>query len=323
MSRVLVTGGGGFIGSHVVEKLVKLGHNVTVIDKLSTGNIKNIESVIQRVNFIEGDILDLKLLEKAVGRSEYIFHLAANSSVNRSLEDPLWSAERNIMATIGLMKIAAKNKVHRVIFSSSAAVYGDSKKLPSKESYPLNPASPYALEKVTGENYMRLFSKLYDIDTVSLRYFNVFGPRQNADLPHPGGVTIVINQIHQNGSSQVLGDGRQTRDMIYVDNIVNANLIAMHKKSSLKGAAYNISTGKAILISDLHEKISKMMEIDSVREHLPLPEGNIIHSCGDPSLAKRKLGFTIQVDLDEGLRKTIKWSNLNQPDSRRYQDQPQ
>lgn len=311
MSRVFVTGGAGFIGSHLVERLVKLGHDVTIFDKLSAGNVKNIESVMQRINFVEGDILDLGLLEKAVGRSEYIFHLAANSSVNRSIEDPFWSAQQNIMATVRLLNIAARNEVRRVIFSSTAAVYGHCKKLPVKESYSLNPASPYALEKVTGENYMRLFSQLYDIDTVSLRYFNVFGPRQNADLPHPGGVTIVINQIRQNGSSQLLGDGKQTRDMIYVENVINANVIAMQKKSPLKGAAYNIATGEAILMSELHEKISRMMGIDSVREYLPLPEGNIIHSRGDPSLAKSELGFKIEVGLDEGLRKTIEWSKKN------------
>lgn len=309
MSKVLVTGGAGFIGSHLVEKLVELGHDVTVIDALSTGNTKNLEPVMEKINLVEGDILDLSLLEKAMDKSEYIFHLAANSSVNRSLEDPYWSAERNIMATVGLLEIAAKNKARRMILSSSAAVYGDCKKLPVKESYPLEPASPYALEKATGENYMKLFSRLYGIDTVSLRYFNVFGPRQSADLPHPGGVTIVINQIRESDSSQVLGEGEQTRDMIYVENIVNANIIAMEKKSPLKGAVYNICTGKSIVIAELHKKISKMMGVDSKRECLPLPEGNIIHSCGDPSLAKSELGFEARVDLDEGLRRTIEWSS--------------
>ena len=311
MSRALVTGGAGFIGSHLVEKLVDRGHTVTVIDELSTGNRKNLESVMDRIQFLQGDIRDLALLEKATADSEYIFHLAANSSVNRSIEDPVWSAEQNVMATIGLLKLAAKHKVRRVIFSSSAAVYGYAKKLPVKESYPLNPASPYALDKVTGENYMRLFSQLYDIDTVSLRYFNVFGPRQNADLPHPGGVTIVINQIREKGCSQLLGDGKQTRDMIYVENVVKANLLAMEKESPLGGAAYNICTGKSILIAEMHEKISEMMGVSSEREYLPLPEGNIIYSCGDPSLAKSELGFEAKIGLEEGLKKTIEWSIIS------------
>ena len=154
---------------------------------------------------------------------------------------------------------------------------------------------------------MKLFSKLHNIDTVSLRYFNVFGPRQSADLPHPGGVTIVINQIFKTGSSQLLGDGKQTRDMIYVDNIVKANLLAMEKDSLFKGAVYNISTGKSTVISDLHDKIPKLMGVKSNREHLPLPEGNIIHSLGNNSLARSELGFKIEVDLEEGLKKTIEW----------------
>ena len=156
---------------------------------------------------------------------------------------------------------------------------------------------------------MRLFSRLYDIDAVSLRYFNVYGPRQNADLPHPGGVTIVIRQIRESGKPQLLGDGKQTRDMIYVGDIVNANILAMNKPSKLGGAAYNISTGKSVVVAEKHDRISRMMGVESGREHLPLPEGNIIHSLGDNSRAKADLGFGIEVDLDEGIKRTIDWVN--------------
>jgi len=308
MAKVLVTGGMGFIGSHLTEKLVSAGHQVTVIDNLSHGTIKNIKSVIKDINFIDGDILNQELLEEAVKEKEYIFHLAANTSINISLKKPYWSAMRNIMATIGLLETAVKHKVKRFIFSSSAAIYGYCDDLPIKETAALIPASPYGLEKVTGEKYVKLFAKLYDIDTVSLRYFNVFGPRQNADLPHPGGVTIVINQIRKDRSSQLLGDGKQTRDMIYVDNVVNANLLAMRKDSEIKGAAYNISTGSSVLVSDMHNKISELMNIKSTPEYLPLPEGNIIDSLGDNSLAKQELGFEIGVDLVKGLKRTIEWS---------------
>ncbi|MDO9463933.1 MAG: NAD-dependent epimerase/dehydratase family protein [bacterium] len=309
MARVLVTGGGGFIGSHLTEKLVELGHEVTVIDNLSHGNLENLESVAKKINLLNEDILNPDVLQKVTGGKEYIFHLAANTSINKSLEKPSWSAELNIMTTIRLLETAVRHKVRRVIFSSSASVYGYAKILPVKETMPVAPASPYALEKVTGENYMRLFAELYDIDTVSLRYFNVFGPRQNPDLPHPGGVTIVINQIRKTGSSQLQGDGMQTRDMIYVGNIVNANILAMEKQSDSKGVAYNICTGKSISIAELHNKISKFMKTDSSREYLPLPEGNIIDSKGDPALAKAELGFEAEIDLDEGLKRTIEWSN--------------
>jgi len=308
MAKVLVTGGMGFIGSHLTEKLVSAGHQVTVIDNLSHGTVENIKSVIKDINFVDGDILNQELLEEAVKGKEYVFHLAANTSVNISLKKPYWSAMRNIMAAIALLEAGVKHKVKRFIFSSSAAIYGYCDDLPIKESAPLVPASPYGLEKVTGEKYMKLFAKLYDIDTVSLRYFNVFGPRQNADLPHPGGVTIVIDQIRKNRSSQLLGDGKQTRDMIYVDNVVNANLLAMQKDSEIKGAAYNVSTGSSVVVADMHSKISELMGVKSTPEYLPLPEGNIIDSLGDNSLAKRELGFEVEVDLIEGLKRTIEWS---------------
>ncbi|PIV53959.1 MAG: hypothetical protein COS17_00995 [Elusimicrobia bacterium CG02_land_8_20_14_3_00_37_13] len=308
MSKVLITGGAGFIGSHLTERLVKLGNEVTVIDRTPEKEPENIKSVIKEINFVHSDILNFKTLEETIKGKEYIFHLAANSSVNKSLEKPSWSAEQNILATVKLLELAVKYGVKKIIFSSSAAVYGDRKELPIKETAPLAPASPYALDKVTGENYMKLFSRLHNIDTVSLRYFNVFGPRQNADLPHPGGVTIVINQIKNKGSSQLQGDGKQTRDMIYVDNVVNANILAMKKGSKLNGAAYNVSTGKSISICELHDKISKLMGVESTREYLPLPKGNIIHSQGDNSLAKSELGFKIEVDLEEGLKGTLDWS---------------
>ena len=306
MAKILVTGGTGFVGSHLTEKLVAGGHEVTVIDNLTHGTAENIHAVIRDVNLIEADILDAEALKTAVSGKEYVFHLAANTSVNISLKKPSWSAMQNVIATIKLLEAAVKYNVKRVIFSSSAAVYGYCDALPIKETEPLLPASPYGLEKVTGENYMRLFAGLHDVDTVSLRYFNLYGPRQNADLPHPGGVTIVINQIRENRRSQLLGDGKQTRDMIYVEDVVNANLLAMKKESRLGGASYNVSTGKSVVIADMHEKISELMGIKSTREYLPLPEGNIIHSLGDNSLAKKDLGFEVQTDLEEGLKKTIK-----------------
>ncbi|MFH1905131.1 MAG: NAD-dependent epimerase/dehydratase family protein [bacterium] len=309
MARVLVTGGGGFIGSHLTEKLVGLGHEVTVVDNVSHGNLENLESVAKEIILMKGDMLNSEVLEKAVQGKKYVFHTAANTNIDKSINMPAWSAEQNIVATVKLLETAVKYNIKRVIFSSSASVYGDVKTLPVKEGMSLSPMSAYALEKVTGENYMRLFAELYDINTVSLRYFNVFGPRQNPDLPHPGGVTIVINQIRKTGSSQLQGNGKQTRDMIYVGNVVNANILAMEKQSDAKGAAYNICTGRSISIAELHDKISRLMGIDSSREYLPFGKGNIIHSKGDPALAKTELGFEAEVDLDEGLKRTIEWSN--------------
>lgn len=312
MSRTLVTGGAGFIGSHVAENLVNLGHDVTILDAMSTGNMENLEAIQSQIDFIDGDLLEPSAVEKAVAGKDYIFHLAANSSVNRSLENPAWSCRQNVLATVELIKAAVDEGVKRIIFSSSTSVYGYAKDLPVTESHPLQPASPYAQDKVNCENYLRLFTGLYDLDAVALRYFNVYGPRQNPDDPHPGGVTIVINQIRETGSSQVLGDGRQTRDMIYVGDIVAANVAAMNEANRFNGAAFNICTGNSILVTEMHEKISELMGLESVRESVPLPEGNIIDSVGDPSFSTSKLNFTAQVSLEDGLRKTIEWSNAHQ-----------
>ena len=311
MSKALVTGGAGFIGSNLAEKLVGLGHEVTVVDVLSTGDMKNLESVNSQIKFIKGDLLDPSVVAEAVAGNEFVFHLAANSSVNKSLENPVWSCQQNVLTTVGLLKAAADAGVKRFVFSSSTSVYGYAKDLPVTESHALQPASPYAQDKVNCENYIRLFTTLYDLDGVCLRYFNVYGPRQNADDPHPGGVTIVINQIREGGSSQVLGDGRQTRDMIYVGDIVDANIAAMNATNRVNGAAFNICTGTSIHITDMHEKISELMGLESVRESIPLPEGNIIESVGDPSFAASQLGFTARVPLEEGLKQTIAWSTAH------------
>jgi len=308
MSKALVTGGAGFIGSHIVEKLVDLGHDVTVLDDLSTGNPANLDDVQDEVTIIEGDMLDTAVAEKAVTGNDYVFHTAAIASVNLSVEDPQWSFQHNVVATIGLLNASRRAGIKRFIFSSSSATYGFAETLPVTESHPPNPASPYALDKVTAEQYLRLYAGLYDVDSVALRYFNVYGPRQNADAPHPGGVTIVISQIRDSGSSQVLGDGRQTRDMIYIGDVVDANIAAMNVPSRLNGVGINICTGRSILITEMHEKISELMGSESVRESVACPDGNIIDSAGDPSLAKKTIGYEAQTPLEDGLRKTIDWS---------------
>jgi len=308
MSRALVTGGAGFIGSHILEALVSLGHDVTVLDDLSTGNPAHVEAVQDKITFIEGDLLDDAAVEKAVDGIDYVFHTAACASVNRSIADPQWSFQQNVVATVGLLNACRRVGIKRFIFSSSSAIYGFAETLPVTESHPPNPASPYAMDKVAVEQYLRLYAGLYDLESVALRYFNVYGPRQNADDPHPGGVTIVINQIRDSGSSQVLGDGRQTRDMVYIEDVVAANIAAMNATSRLSGAGVNVCTGRSVVITEMHEKISELMGLESVRESVTCPDGNIVDSAGDPSLAKEKIGFEAQVSLEEGLRKTIAWS---------------
>ncbi len=309
MSKVLVTGGAGFIGSHLVERLVGLGHDVTVLDNLSTGDMGNLEPFQSEITLIRGDLRDPDAVNEAVAGKDTVFHTAANASVNLSIEDPVMSCNQNVVATVGLLKASSDAGVRRLVFSSSTSVYGYATNLPVTDAHPLQPASPYALDKVCCEQYCRLWSELHGLDTVALRYFNVYGPRQNPVGVHPGGVTIVINQLRDEGRSEVLGDGKQTRDMIFVGDIVQANVCAMEMPGTLNGRAFNICTGTSILVADMHRKIAELMDLPARIEGIPMPKGNIIDSAGDPGPAKSGLGFEAATSLEEGLRKTIEWSN--------------
>lgn len=309
MGEALVSGGAGFIGSHLVERLVELGHNVTVLDNLSTGDMANLASVQSAITFVKGDLLDQNVVAQTVAGKEYVFHTAANASVNLSIEDPVMSCDQNVIATIGLLKASSDANVKRFIFSSSTSVYGYTADLPVTDKHPLHPASPYALDKVCCEKYCRLWSALYGLDTVCLRYFNVYGPRQNPIGVHPGGVTIVINQLREDGCSQVLGDGQQTRDMIYVGDIVESNICAMQATGKLNGKPFNICTGTTVVVADMHKQVAELMGLPPKIEGIPMPEGNIIDSAGDPKPAKAELGFEARISLTEGLQMTIDWSN--------------
>jgi UDP-glucose 4-epimerase len=307
MAKAIVTGGAGFIGSHLVETLVAKGHEVIVLDDLSHGTLENLRQVQDKIRFVQDDVCNIEDHSKQARGVEYVFHLAAETSVNKSLKEPFESAEQNIRRTLKLLDYSRKCRLKRFIFSSSAAVYGYQEELPNTEQMEIEPASPYALEKLTCESYMKLFSRLYQVDTVSLRYFNVYGPRQNADLPHPGGVTIVIRQLLGHGRSELMGDGRQTRDMIYVQDVVNANILAMEYEGNLRGEVFNVSTNQSLCISEMHEKIADLMKLEFKPRFIPFPDGNIVDSRGDNSKARDTLGFSIEFELEEGLRRTIDW----------------
>lgn len=307
MPKIIVSGGAGFIGSHLAERLVEDGNDVIVIDNLSHGKIDYLDNIKKNIEFINEDLENIEKYESKFENVDYLFHLAANTAVNKSLEDPLYSCEQNILITVKLLELARKYKLKKFIFSSSAAVYGFRDDLPCREDMILEPASPYALEKLTCESYMKLYSRLYNIDTVSLRYFNVFGPRQNDDIPHPGGVTIVIRQILESGKSQLMGNGKQTRDMIYVDNIVNANILAMKSAKILNGNVFNVSTNSSVYVDEMHNSISEIMGKGFEREFIDFPDGNIIDSRGDNTKIKNGLGFEIDINLEEGLKRTIDW----------------
>lgn len=303
--KVVVTGGCGFIGSNIAEELIKK-HYVVVIDDLSTGRIENIQSLQDKENFefVRGNITDLDLLKQIFEDVDCIFHQAAIPSVQRSVENPLDTNEANIKGTLNVLIAARDCGVKKVIYASSSSVYGDTPELPKKENMKPNPQSPYAVSKLTGEYYCEVFSEIYGIKTVCLRYFNVYGPKQNPASEYAAVIPRFINRVLNNQPPVIFGDGNQTRDFTFVGDIVKANILAMEK--NVEGV-FNIAYGQQISINELANKI---MEIVGVKLNpvydKPRP-GDIRNSLADISLAKQKLGYMPEYSLEKGLEVTIRW----------------
>ena len=299
--NVVVTGGMGFIGSHLTERLLE-ENEVTVIDNESTGKIDNIRHLLDHKNLtvIKGSIVDLNLTEIFKGK-DYVFHLAAIPSVPRSVKDPLSSNNSNVTGTLNVL-IAAKNAgIKKVIFSSSSSVYGDTPTLPKREDMPINPMSPYAITKATGEMYCKVFQELYGLPTVCLRYFNVFGPRQDPNSQYAAVIPKFITAIHNDGNPVIFGDGEQSRDFTFVKNVVDANILSCE---SDKTGIFNIACGRRITINQLVDYINEILgkEIKSIYAD-PRP-GDIKHSLADISRA-RDFGYNPKDEFKEGLAKTI------------------
>ena len=304
--KVVVTGGAGFIGSHIVEKLInETNAEVTVIDDLSTGYRKNIDSFRDRINFREGSITDLNFLQNACEGAHYIIHQAAMASVPRSIESIRETHEVNATGTLNVFLAARDNNVRRVVYASSSAVYGDSEILPKEESMEQNPLSPYALHKAIDEAYGKLFYELYGLETVGLRYFNVFGPRQDPDSPYAAVIPLFAKLIAEGKQPVIFGDGETSRDFTYVDNVVSANLKACVAKNA-PGNVYNIACGSCISLNELIEKINTILGTDISPRYTDFREGDIKHSLADIARAQKELRYEVEVDFDEGLRKTIK-----------------
>jgi len=307
---VLVTGGAGFIGSHLIEALVLAGYRVTVFDNFSHCRPGQLDHLLEKISVFEGDMLDESAVAKATKDQNYIFHLAAQKSIDQSIRDPVGSAKQNIIGFVNLLHHAVQNKVQRVFFASSASIYGFNSDFPLKESAKLDPQSPYALEKVMGEQYLSLFYKLYGLDSAAFRLFNVYGPRQYSSSTHCGGVTIVMNEILHKNCINMLGDGKQTRDLIYVGDVVSAMIQGMTAEQPLKGDAYNICRGTRESILELQKAILDAMGKTSdglTINSLPFADGNVVHSQGDPTLAKTVFGFEAKTNLAEGVRRTWEW----------------
>jgi len=304
MKKVIVTGGAGFIGSHLTELLLSRGYHVILIDDFSTGKMANIEPLLKsmKVNFIQGSITDLPLLQNLSQGVDFVFHQAALPSVPRSIEDPLSTNKVNITGTLNVLLAARDNNVKKVIYASSSSVYGDTPTLPKREDMVSNPQSPYALTKLVGEYYCRVFHQIYDLPTICLRYFNVYGPRQDSDSQYAAVIPIFITRLSENKPPIIYGDGEQTRDFTFVKDAIQANIIGAESDAC---GVFNIGRGENNTINDLTKTITRIMGKDLQSEYQPPRVGDVRDSLADISKA-RAIGYKPQYNLDKGLRETIK-----------------
>ncbi|MFQ6040127.1 MAG: SDR family oxidoreductase [Candidatus Poribacteria bacterium] len=321
MSKYLVTGGAGFIGSNIVETLVHRGEYVRVLDNFSTGKPQNLAALNGKIEFIKGDIRDLERVREAVKGMDYVFHQAALPSVTRSIKDPITTNDVNISGTLNVLVAARDAKVKRVIYAASSSAYGDTPTLPKREDMPANPISPYGVSKYVGEQYCQLFTALYGLETVCLRYFNVFGPRQNPHSPYSGVISIFIKDFLSGVPPKIYGDGEQSRDFTFVSNAVNANLLACHAEGA-SGQVFNIACGDRTTINELAWLIRELLGSDIEPVHLDQRPGDIRHSLADISKAQTILGYEPKVDLTVGLMKTIDWFRSEQIFGKEISPQP-
>jgi len=309
VAKYLVTGAAGFIGSNIVEELVRRGEEVRALDNLSTGRISNLDRVMSSIQFIRGDVTDEATLAQAVGGVDYVLHQAALPSVPRSVQEPLASHEANATGTLKLLIAARDAGVKRVVYASSSSVYGNSPTLPKQESMPTDPLSPYAVNKLAGEQYCKVFWLVYSLPTVALRYFNVFGPRQDPKSQYAAVIPAFITAMLEGKRPKIYGDGRQSRDFTYVSNVVSANLLACEREEAV-GSALNIACGKRITLLELVDKINDLLgtKLEPIFE--PERPGDVKHSLADISQAEGKLGYKTQVHLQEGLARTIDYMSV-------------
>ncbi len=344
MSTYLVTGGAGFIGSNIVEELLKRGEEVRVLDNFSTGKRENIQSILNafksnqtnqinlsrrvlqllyrdqtnqtnstnrspvtdNLEIIEGDIRSYHTVREAVDDVDFILHQAALPSVPRSINDPVTTNEVNVSGTLNVLNAALDAKVKRVVYASSSSIYGDSEILPKREDMTPNPLSPYAVSKLAGEQYCRVFFQIYGLETVVLRYFNVFGPRQDPTSQYSAVIPKFIKLMAEGKSPPIYGDGEQSRDFTYVSNVVEANLLAANKKGTA-GKVFNIACGMRTTVNNLVEELNKILESSIQATYTKPRPGEVEHSLADIGKARKLLGYNPSVNFQDGLQKTVKW----------------
>jgi UDP-glucose 4-epimerase len=302
--RILVTGGGGFIGSHLAKRLVSLGHDVVILDNFSTGRRSNLEALASDVEIIEGDIQSYERAFHAVRGCEVVFHEAALPSVPRSVQDPLTSTASNVIGTLNVLLAARDAEVRRVIYASSSSVYGSNPTLPKREDMATLPISPYAVAKLAGEGYCRSFGVVYGLEAVAIRYFNVFGPRQDPRSMYAAVIPNFISALLAGEAPTIFGDGEQSRDFTYIDNVVDANLLAMDA-DSVAGHVYNVACGASATLNELMASLNEIVGTSIAPVYRPPRSGDVMHSLADISRARADLDYRPTVSFREGLERTV------------------
>jgi nucleoside-diphosphate-sugar epimerase len=302
----LVTGGSGFIGSNIVATLVEQGQKVRVLDNLSTGRLENIQDILTKIDFVQGDLRYLNTVIEAMKGVDYVIHQAALPSVPRSEETPLESNDNNTNGTLNILYAAKQAGVKRVVYAASSSAYGESATLPKVETMKPDPLSPYAVNKLVGEYYCSVFSRVYGLETVVLRYFNVFGPRQDPSSYYSAVIPKFIKALLEEKSPTIFGDGEQSRDFCYIDNVVSANLLACTAPNAA-AEMMNIACGERITLNELHQNLCKILGVSTPAQYDAPRPGDIKHSLADIEKAKKLLNYKVLVPVYEGLEKTAQW----------------
>ncbi|AFL89072.1 nucleoside-diphosphate-sugar epimerase [Terriglobus roseus DSM 18391] len=306
MSRVLITGGAGFIGSHLVHRFVEEGAQVRAFDNLSSGNMENLAAVRDRIEFIQGDVQDAEATAAACRDVDYVFHEGAIPSVPKSVADPLGTDSPNLRGTLQMLESARKAGVKRFIFAASSAAYGNNPVLPKREDMIPEPVSPYAVQKVASELYMGSYAQVFGLQTVALRYFNIFGVRQDPTSQYSGVLARFISLMAKNECPTIFGDGETSRDFTHVDNVVQANLLAASAPAHVSGRVYNVATGHRVTLNHAFATIGRIMGFEGKPQYQPEREGDIRHSVADIARAQDELGYRVTVSFEDGLGKMLR-----------------
>ena len=321
--RYVVTGGAGFIGSNTVDELVKRGHSVVVLDDLSAGKEENLTEIRNKITFIKGSITDIETVRKAMHEADYVLHLAARTSVPRSVKDPIESNRINIDGTLNVLVAARDAKVKRVVFAASSSAYGETPTLPKVETMRPMPISPYGITKFVGELYLQVFGRCYGLENVALRYFNVFGPRQDPGSPYSGVLAkFCTAYMDPDGKPMIFGDGEQTRDFTYVENAVQANLLAC-EAPNVSGRVFNVGVGGRVSLNQVCQVLAKISGNQLEVKHEPNREGDIRDSQADISAGRELLGYDPRVDFEEGIARTFEWYKVTRAKAQKAEQEAQ